>query len=163
MQRSVIKRSMAILVLAAFGFGAAGTVLAERASAATEQSNQLIELGKHWIGTPYQMGGKIKNGEPVAFDCSLFTQHVFASFGIELPRTSKAQAAVGSKVDRGSISQGDLLFFRTNGKSISHVAIYVGDGMMLHASSNKGVTISDMNSSYWKKRFVTARRVLYAD
>ena len=80
--------------------------------------------------------------------------------GVKLPRTSKEQAKEGEQVDRGSISQGDLLFFRTSGKSIGHVAIYVGNGKMIHASSSRGVTISDMNSSYWKKRFVTARRVL---
>lgn len=148
------------MLLAAVGYGAAGAALADPASAATEQSKQLIEVGKEYTGTPYRMGGLIKNGEPVAFDCSLFTKHVYAALGVELPRTSKAQAKAGEKVERGNISQGDLLFFRTNGKSISHVAIYVGDGKMIHASSNHGVTISDMNSSYWKKRFVTARRVL---
>ncbi|CAG5079428.1 Uncharacterized lipoprotein [Thermobacillus xylanilyticus] len=160
MRQGVIKRSLAVMLLAAVGYGAAGAALADPASAATEQSKQLIEVGKEYIGTPYRMGGLIKNGEPVAFDCSLFTKHVYAALGVELPRTSKAQAKAGEKVERGNISQGDLLFFRTNGKSISHVAIYVGDGKMIHASSNHGVTISDMNSSYWKKRFVTARRVL---
>lgn len=160
MRQGVIKRSLAVMLLAAVGYGAAGAALADPASAATEQSKQLIEVGKEYIGIPYRMGGLIKNGEPVAFDCSLFTKHVYAALGVELPRTSKAQAKAGVKVERGDISQGDLLFFRTNGKSISHVAIYVGDGKMIHASSNHGVTISDMNSSYWKKRFVTARRVL---
>jgi cell wall-associated NlpC family hydrolase len=158
--RQGIKRSLAVVLLAAVGYGAAGTALADSASAATDESKKLIENGKAYIGTPYRMGGLVKNGEPVAFDCSLFVQHVYASFGVELPRTSKEQANEGKKVDRGSISQGDLLFFRTNGKSISHVAIYVGNGKMIHASSSRGVTISDMNSSYWKKRIVTARRVL---
>jgi Cell wall-associated hydrolases (invasion-associated proteins) len=160
MRQGNIRRSLAVLLLAAVGYGAAGAALAEPASAATEQSKQLIEIGKAYIGTPYRMGGLIKNGEPVAFDCSLFTQHVYAALGVELPRTSKEQAKAGKKVDRGSISQGDLLFFRTNGKSISHVAIYVGNGKMIHASSHDGVKIADMNTNYWKKRFVTARRVL---
>jgi cell wall-associated NlpC family hydrolase len=160
MRQGVIKRSLAVVLLAAVGFGAAGLALAEPASAATDESNKLVEIGKEYIGAPYRMGGLVKNVEPVAFDCSLFTQHVYAALGVELPRTSKAQSNAGEKVDRGSISQGDLLFFRTNGKSISHVAIYVGNGKMIHASSNHGVTITDMNSSYWKKRFVTARRVL---
>jgi len=155
-----IKRSLAIALLAAVGYGAAGAALAESASAATDESKKLIEIGKVYIGTPYRMGGLVKNGEPVAFDCSLFVQHVYAALGVDLPRTSREQAKEGEKVDRGSISQGDLLFFRTNGKSISHVAIYVGDGKMIHASSTHGVTIADMNSPYWKKRFVAARRVL---
>jgi cell wall-associated NlpC family hydrolase len=160
MRQNIIKRSLAVVLLAAVGYGAAGAALADHASAATDESKKLIEIGKAYIGTPYRMGGLIKNGEPVAFDCSLFTRHVYASLGVDLPRTSKEQAAKGEKVDRGSISQGDLLFFKTNGKSISHVAIYIGNGKMIHASSSHGVTISDMNSSYWKKRIVTARRVL---
>ena len=160
MRQGFIKRSLAVALLAAVGYGAAGAALADSVSAATEKSQKLIEVGKEYIGTPYRFGGLIKNGEPVAFDCSLFVQHVYASLGVELPRTSIEQAKKGEKVDRGSISQGDLLFFRTNGKSISHVAIYVGNGKMIHASSNHGVTISDLNSSYWKNRYVTARRVL---
>jgi len=160
MRQGFIKRSLAVALLAAVGYGAAGALQEDSVSAATVESKKLIEIGKEYIGTPYRMGGLIRNGEPVAFDCSLFTQYVFASLGVELPRTSKSQSTVGEKVDKGSISQGDLLFFRTNGKTISHVAIYVGNGKMIHASSSNGVTISDMNSSYWKKRFVMARRVL---
>jgi cell wall-associated NlpC family hydrolase len=160
MRQGIIRRSLAVALLMAVGYGATGAALADSVSAATEKSQKLIEIGKAYIGTPYRMGGLIRDGEPVAFDCSLFVQHVYASLGVDLPRTSKEQAQKGEKVDPGSISQGDLLFFRTNGKTISHVAICVGNGKMIHASSSCGVTISDMNSSYWKKRFVTARRVL---
>ena len=160
MRQGIIRRSLAVVLLMAVGYGAAGVSLAGSASAATDESRKLIEIGTAYIGTPYRMGGLIKNGEPVAFDCSLFVQHVYAALGVDLPRTSKEQAKKGEKVDRGSISQGDLLFFSTNGKTISHVAIYVANGKMIHASSSHGVTISDMDSSYWKKRFVTARRVL---
>jgi cell wall-associated NlpC family hydrolase len=86
---------------------------------------------------------------------------MFGSIGVWLPRTSSAQAYMGKKVDKGSISMGDLVFYSTNGgKSISHVAIYAGGGKILHSSSSKGVTLTDMNSSYWKTKYVTARRVL---
>lgn len=67
---------------------------------------------------------------------------------------------MGKKVDKGSLSMGDLVFFNTNGKSISHVAIYAGNNKIVHSSSSQGVTVSDMNSKYWKSKFVTARRVL---
>lgn len=148
------------MLIAAVGYTSYAAASPNQASAATATSNKLIESGKDYLGTPYRMGASFKNGEPVAFDCSSFTQYLFLSLDVELPRTSKEQSLVGEKVDRAYLSQGDLVFFRTNGKSISHVGIYAGDGKMLHASSSKGITLTDMNSSYWKKRYVTARRVL---
>jgi cell wall-associated NlpC family hydrolase len=63
-------------------------------------------------------------------------------------------------VKKGYISMGDLVFFNTNGSGISHVGIYAGYGKMIHASGHKGVTVTKLNSSYWKSKFVTARRVL---
>ena len=156
----LFRSSAAVLLAAAIGCASGGLIAVDRASAATEQSMQLIEAGSEWLGTPYRMGAAFKNGVPVAFDCSSFTQHLFRSFDIKLPRTAKSQSYIGQKVDRGSLSQGDLVFFRTSGRTISHVGVYAGDGMMLHASSSKGITLTDMNSAYWKKRYVTARRVL---
>lgn len=132
---------------------------AETAHAATPTSIALIDSSKDYIGTPYLYGASAKS--TAAFDCSSFTQQMFGSIGVWLPRTSSAQAYMGKKVDKGSISMGDLVFYSTNGgKSISHVAIYAGDGKILHSSSSKGVTLTDMNSSYWKTKYVTARRVL---
>lgn len=156
----LFKRSMAVMMIAAVGYASAAAAAVEHASAATESSQSLISSGKDYLGTPYRMGAVFKNGEPVAFDCSSFTQYLFLKHDIKLPRTSSEQAKVGVKVDKANLSQGDLVFFRTNGKSISHVGIYAGDGKMLHASSSKGITITNMHSSYWKKRYVTARRVL---
>lgn len=135
-------------------FGTAG----DSAHAATPTSIELISTSKEYIGTPYQYGAAPGNTDK--FDCSSFTQYVFNSFGVWLPRTSSAQASMGTKVDKGSLSMGDLVFFNTNGKSISHVAIYAGNNKIIHSSSTKGVSLSDMNSSYWKGKYVTARRVL---
>jgi len=83
---------------------------------------------------------------------------MFNTIGVSLPRTSIEQAKIGEKVKPGYLSVGDLVFYNTNGKGISHVAIYAGDGKILHSAS-EGVMISNMNSSYWKSRYVTARRV----
>ncbi|RKP48848.1 NlpC/P60 family protein [Cohnella endophytica] len=131
---------------------------APKASAATQESLNLISLGKEHIGTPYRFGAPA--GITYAFDCSSYVQYVFSQMGIDLPRTSISQAYTGEKVDKAYLSVGDLVFFRTVGGSISHVAIYAGSGMILHASSSQGVTLANMNSSYWKNAYVWARRVL---
>ncbi|MFF2484239.1 C40 family peptidase [Paenibacillus sp. NPDC058071] len=108
------------------------------------------------IGTPYQSGGTSTRG----FDCSGFTTYVFDKMGVDLSRTSGSQAKMGKKIAKSDLSAGDLVFFNTNGKSISHVGIYVGDGKFAHSSSSKGVTISKLSESYYETRYVTARRVM---
>ncbi|MBM7563173.1 cell wall-associated NlpC family hydrolase [Paenibacillus sacheonensis] len=127
------------------------------AEAATAKSKELISYGEKYIGTPYLYGAVPYMTN--AFDCSSFTQYVYDNFNITLPRTSLDQALKGQKVAKGYLSMGDLVFFKTNGYSISHVAIYAGNNKILH-SANDGVEISDLSSSYWKKNYVTARRVL---
>lgn len=154
LQQIVQIGACAAIVCSAIAFGASP----ESTHAATPTSLKLIDTGKAYIGTPYRYGAA--PGSTDAFDCSSFTQYIFKSFDVWLPRTSAAQASMGTKVDKGSLSVGDLVFFKTNGKSISHVAIYAGNNKMIHSSSSAGVTISDMNASYWKSKYVTARRVL---
>lgn len=155
------KLSLKILLASSlFVSGLFGSMLhsPSEASAATPQSLQLIDYGKEHLGTPYQFGAK--SGVTSEFDCSSYVQYVFSQFGVDLPRTSVSQSYMGEKVDKASLSVGDLVFFKTGGGSISHVAIYAGYGNILHASSSKGVAVSNMNSAYWSKAFVTARRVL---
>ena len=135
-----------------------GIAAPSQADAATPESLALLEYGKKYIGVPYLYGARA--GSTSAFDCSSFVQYVFGKFDKKLPRTSVSQAYTGQKVAKSYLSVGDLVFFRTNGVSISHVAIYAGNNKILHSSSSKGVTISNMNTSYWKKAYVTARRVL---
>jgi cell wall-associated NlpC family hydrolase len=147
--------SCGAIIWSAVTFGA-GT---DSAHAATPTSIALIDSSKDYIGTPYLYGAAA--GSTSAFDCSSFTQYMLGSIGVWLPRTSTAQAYMGEKVGKGFLSMGDLVFFSTNGgKSISHVGIYAGSGKFIHSSSSKGVTVTDMNSSYWKNKYVTARRVL---
>ncbi len=110
------------------------------------------------VGTPYKYGGTTTKG----FDCSGFVLHIFNQYNIKLPRTSSAQAQKGTKVNRADLQPGDLVFFNTSGKGISHAGIYLGNGEFAHSSSSKGVIVSKMSSSYYDKRYVTARRVTTA-
>ncbi|WP_169084813.1 C40 family peptidase [Paenibacillus sp. PL91] len=142
------------IVMSAITFGS----FAQKAQAATPETIDLVSEGKAYIGTPYKFGAPA--GVTYAFDCSSFTQFLFKGLDVSLPRTSTAQATIGEKVPKGSLSMGDLVFFKTNGKSISHVAIYAGNNKIIHSSSSQGVTVSSLNLSYWSKSYVTARRVL---
>ncbi|MBD2845583.1 C40 family peptidase [Paenibacillus sp. IB182496] len=133
------------MLLASF----AGTAFAGTAS---QMDGAIDDL----IGIRYKYGGTTTSG----FDCSGFTSYVFDQFGIELPRTSGSQATIGDKVAKSDLRAGDLVFFNTSGKGISHVGIYVGDGKFAHSSSSKGVIVSELESSYYSERYVTARRAL---
>ncbi|MBB6730133.1 C40 family peptidase [Cohnella zeiphila] len=128
------------------------------ASAATAESLELLSFGKDYIGTPYLYGAA--SGDDSAFDCSSFVQFVFAQNDVDLPRTSVAMSKLGVKVAKAYLSVGDLVFFKAGGSGIGHVAIYAGNGKILQASTSKGVTISNLSDSYWKKNYVTARRIL---
>ncbi|AFC33774.1 NLP/P60 family protein [Paenibacillus mucilaginosus 3016] len=108
------------------------------------------------LGAPYKWSGTTKSG----FDCSGYTSWVFAKFGVDLPHTSKGQAAMGTWVDKDNLRAGDLVFFNTDGKGISHVGVYVGEGKFYHSATNQGVTITKLSEGYYAKRYVTARRVL---
>jgi len=108
------------------------------------------------IGTTYKFGGTSTAG----FDCSGFTKYVFTKVGLTLPRTSKAQFQVGTAVARNQLRSGDLIFFNTFGKGVSHVGIYVGNGKFAQSSSSRGVNISSLSQSYWANRYVGAKRVM---
>ena len=110
-----------------------------------------------------QIGKKYKWGSagPSSFDCSGFTSYIYKDgAGISLPRTSVSQSKVGIKISRNQLKSGDLVFFNTSGKGISHVGMYIGDSKFIHASTSKGVRIDSLNSSYYKSKFVTASRII---
>jgi cell wall-associated NlpC family hydrolase len=108
------------------------------------------------LGTAYKFGGTSTAG----FDCSGFTKYVFNKMGLSLPRTSQAQYKVGTSVSRSSLRPGDLLFFNTFGKGVSHVGIYVGNGKFAQSSSSRGVNITSLSNSYWANRYIGAKRVM---
>jgi len=108
------------------------------------------------LGTPYKWGGTTEKG----FDCSGFIIYIFDQFKVKLPRTSSTQAQTGTEVSQDELREGDLVFFNTSGNGISHAGIYMGDGKFAHSSSSKGVVVSKLSDSYYKERYVTARRVV---
>ena len=119
--------------------------------------NKVVSLAKSKVGNKYVWGAT----GPNTFDCSGFTSWLYRQVGVSIPRTSAEQSRHGTLVSKSDLQVGDLLFFNTNGKGVSHVGLYVGNGQMIHAAnSKKGVRYDDINSSYYKSRFVNARRVV---
>jgi cell wall-associated NlpC family hydrolase len=114
----------------------------------------LTRSALRFIGTPYVFGGTSTSG----FDCSGYTQHVFAMLGISLPRTADAQFYAGHPTV-GGVVPGDLVFFQTYLPGPSHVGIYLGGGRFIHSSSH-GVRISGLGESYWASRYLGARRMV---
>jgi cell wall-associated NlpC family hydrolase len=113
---------------------------------------------KSFLGTPYVWGGRTRRGT----DCSGFTQTIFAEAGIGIPRNSRSQWKVGSKVPYQRLKRGDLVFFRTVANRISHVGVVTkpAEHEFVHASSSRGVVRSNLESKYYKKRYAGARRVI---
>ena len=125
-------------------------------------ASRVLRTGDSYSGVKYVWGGDTPRE---GFDCSGFTKYVFAKHGVTLPRTSREQVRAGAGVvaDFRSLRPGDLMFFAEPGEAISHVAIYAGDGVILHsASSVGGVGYTDLNSGgeWFVANFVAARRVL---
>lgn len=118
--------------------------------------DRLLTTAEQLIGTRYCSAG----ATPDCFDCSGFTTHCFASIGIILPRTSQQQFEIGTSVDRSNLRPGDLVFFKTNGRSISHVGIYAGDARFIHSGTSTGVVTTPLSDRYWAPRYMGARRVV---
>ncbi|PIE24267.1 MAG: glycoside hydrolase [Neptuniibacter caesariensis] len=116
----------------------------------------LLRQHQVWRGTPYRLGGNSKNG----IDCSGFTQVTFTErFHTQLRRTTKDQVTQGKPVSKSMLQPGDLVFFKTGGKKVRHVGIYLEDGVFLHASTSRGVTLSRLDNPYWRQHYWTARRI----
>ncbi len=129
--------------------------------------DNVISVGKTFLGIPYRWGGTTENG----FDCSGFIRHIFDWFGVSLPRTSREMANYGSYVSRNELQKGDLIFFSGRNLKrgvIGHIGIVVevtSEAVkMMHSSSSKGVHIEDLNKSeYFSRRYMTARRLPLSD
>ncbi|HKK46030.1 MAG TPA: NlpC/P60 family protein [Balneolaceae bacterium] len=130
-------------------------VVAMHVSSLNEAQATLMQAYRDWKGTPYKLGGASKKG----VDCSMLVNIIFEQyFGIKLPSNTRAQLNTGRGIRRAGVRTGDLVFFRTGRKTL-HVGIMVNHGEFLHASTSSGVRISKFGKSYWRNRFLAARRV----
>ncbi|WNF22694.1 SH3 domain-containing C40 family peptidase [Mesobacillus jeotgali] len=119
-----------------------------------DYKSKAISVAKSNLGVKYKWAGNNPNG----FDCSGLVNYSFDKAGIDLPRTAEEMYNVGTKVT--SYQPGDLLFFATSGgRKVTHVAIYIGNGQMIHSATSKGVSIASINNPYWKPRFIGAKRI----
>ncbi len=124
---------------------------------------RVLATAERYVGTRYRYGGE---SPADGFDCSGFVQFVFGRHGVELPRTSSQQVRAGRRAPReiAALQPGDLLFFAAGGRGVDHVAIYAGDGRIIHATAGAGsVRYDDFDTDrgeWLLRRFVTSRRVL---
>lgn len=136
----------------------------ERASRSSNFSRRassistIIEAAYGEIGKPYRSAAIGPNG----YDCSGLTYSLFLNnLSIKLNRSSRDQVRNGVEISKADLMPGDLVFFRTTGKGIGHVGLYIGDSQMIHASSGrKQVMISSIEEAYYKQRYVSARRII---
>ena len=118
----------------------------------------VLNLAYSKLGSPYEWGAS----GPNTFDCSGFTSYVFRNAaGVSIPRTSGSQYGVGTSVSKSNLMPGDLVFFSSSGGRITHVGIYVGGGNMIHSPQTGDVVkVSSINSAYYTRTYVGAKRVL---
>lgn len=122
-----------------------------------EKLVKLLETISSLFGIKYHYGGESIKG----FDCSGFVQYIYRdTFDAYLPRTSRQLSEIGRKIPPGKLQRGDLVFFRLNSRQINHVGIYLDRNLFAHASSSRGITMGNLDNSYYKKRFVKAVRLL---
>lgn len=115
----------------------------------------VVAKAKSFIGYRYVYGG---SSPSTGFDCSGFTSYIYKQFGVSLNRTAAGQYSNGKPVSRANLQPGDLVMFGKSG--INHVGIYMGGGMMVHAENpSSGVTTDSINSGYYNKNYVGARRI----
>ena len=142
------------------GLGEEDTVLPGNLKAA---ANDILFQAIGLVGTPYRYGG---NSPESGFDCSGLINYVFLhSAGLKLPRTTAALIDIDApRVEKDRLYPGDLVYFNTLGGRVSHIGIYVGERRFVHAPSSGGIVRMDnIDTPYWQKHYVDAKRVLLDD
>ncbi len=152
-----------VLVLAALGCSrplatleaAGGPSIVERSEiqSSLSRSQRIVAIAKKHLGARYAWGGS----SPAGFDCSGFVMYVYAHVGVSLPHNAAKQYQHGALVTRERLEPGDAVFF----DGLHHDGIYIGGGLFIHARrSGGGVMISGLDESWYRTRWVGARRLL---
>ena len=119
---------------------------------------ELVRSARSFLGVPYLWGGA---SAETGFDCSGLTMTVYQLNGLDLPRTTREQFGMGTPVDRSALEKGDLIFFAHAGDKISHVGIYAGNGLFIHAPGRgKRICTDALAKEYFSRAFVGARSYL---
>lgn len=117
--------------------------------------SSIVNRALMYLGVPYKWGGTTNRG----MDCSAFVRSVFRAHGISLPRVARDQAKVGQEVKWDQLQPGDRLYFACKGGAVDHAGIYIGNGMFIHSSTNRGgVGIDKIVTPLFARSLVTARR-----
>ncbi len=136
---------------------------APAATSSSSKASKVVSIAKSYQGRVHYSYG-VRNPSKLVFDCSSFTEFVFAKVGVDLKWGTSAQKKQGSYVSKKNLRVGDLVFFDTVGSNngvINHVGIYMGNGQMIHNTPSKnGIAINSITSGYWSQHYVTGRRVL---
>lgn len=120
---------------------------------------EIVRTARGFIGLPYQWGGA---SAEEGFDCSGLTKAAYQMNGVNIPRTSREQFEKGRSVSLDAVEKGDLVFFSIQrGRKISHVGLYAGEGMFIHApGSGKHIRMDSLSNAYFERHYVGARNYL---
>ncbi|MDN3687861.1 C40 family peptidase [Cyclobacterium jeungdonense] len=159
MQQQVNRSGWCFLVMGLFLFLFSACSSARKIR--QQHIHQVVQTAKSFQGTPYRYGGISRTG----MDCSALVYLSFRSVGLNLPRVSEDQSRMGKRVSRRKLKKGDVVFFATGRRrrKVTHAGIITekrrGTTYFIHASTSLGVTEDNIQSGYWSKRWVRARRM----
>lgn len=159
-----MKKIFILLVFISVGFSSCSASKNVRNTSVikTSKKDKVVANAVKYKGVKYKFGGTTRKG----MDCSGIVYVAFGEENITLPRVSRNIAKTGRKISLRNAQKGDLIFFKTSkkGRGINHVGLIVSvkNGLVsfIHATTSKGVIVSSLNNSYWKKAFVKVNRVL---
>jgi len=118
---------------------------------------KLYEFVYDWIGTPYRLGGGTKKG----IDCSGFAFELYNKvFSTLIGNNSRNIFSMVNPISKSELKEGDLVFFKIGSRSITHMGVYMGNNKFVHASTSKGVMISDLDEAYWRRYYYKGGRLL---
>ena len=122
---------------------------------AQHKGKQIVQEARKYLGTSYQYGGN----KPGGFDCSGLVEYSHQKVGINVPRSTHTQLKQARRVSKNKLQPGDLVFFKLEGKKVSHVGIYAGNNEFIHSpSTGKKVSYARLDNPYWNKHLIAGGR-----